>query len=77
MRLKRGIVNVNSTWWLFVYFILIVWDWLYLYVSGMITEAFFMLVNHSPRDLQAFRRFSQHPAWLYYAGKIRSIAFIK
>lgn len=77
MQLKRGLVNVNSTWWLFVHFILIVWDGLYLYVSGMITEAFFMLVNHSPRDLQAFRRFSQHPAWLYYAGKIRSIAFIK
>ena len=80
MRLKRGIVNVNSTWWLFVHFILIVSDGLYLYLSGMITAAktaFFMLVNHSPRDLQGFRRFSQHPVWLYCAGKMRSIDFIK
>ena len=30
------------------------------------------LVNHSPaaRDLQAFLVFSQHPAWVYHAGKL-------
>ena len=30
------------------------------------------LVNHSPaaRDLQPFLVFSQHPAWVYHAGKL-------
>ena len=30
------------------------------------------LVNHDPQasDLQAFRVYSQHPKWFYYAGKL-------
>ena len=30
------------------------------------------LVNHEPRasDLQVFRVFSQHPKWVYHAGKL-------
>ena len=36
------------------------------------TEKLEKLVNHSPaaRDLQAFLVFSQHPAWVYHAGKL-------
>ena len=35
------------------------------------------LVNHEPEsDSQAFRVFSQHPKWVYYAGKpIESLVY--
>ena len=35
------------------------------------------LVNHSPaaRDFQSFLVFSQHPAWVYHAGKLIEKAF--
>ena len=45
-----------------------------LYSCVKVAEDF---VSPEVSDLQAFLLFSQHRAWLYYAGKMRSIAFIK